>query len=183
MDQVESRFESASKEAVDLMEQVRGQWFPDLKDARIRVLFDTKKRTKGPMIVLGRMMKANDLIRRLTEQFAPGGVDYVLFLDKVAFIHMDHDDRIRLIRHELRHCKYNPFANNVWQLIPHDIEDFQVEIAMNKSAAGWATRIAKITADIYEQMKDNKTNKTQVPATNSNVVGMKKREQRAAAGV
>lgn len=163
-ERVDSRFENGTQDAVDVMERVRREWFEHLKEARIKVLFDTKERKKGPMLILGRIMKANDLIRRLTEQFAPGGCDYVLFLDKIAFSNMEEEDRVRLIRHELRHCVYDPFAKTCWKLIPHDIEDFEVEIALNKDNAGWAKRIAAIAAAIYEQQKDDKKQPSVNPA-------------------
>jgi hypothetical protein len=176
---VESRFENGTQDVVDLMEQVRDEWFKGLSPARIRVLFDTKKRVVAKKLVLGRIMKANDLIRRLTEHFAPGGCDYVLFLDKLAYANMDRDDKIRLIRHELRHCVYNPFAKNVWALIPHDIEDFEAEIALNKASAGWAKRIAQITLAIYEQQKDDNRQPAAKPeaTVQKQVIPMRKRAQ------
>jgi hypothetical protein len=151
---MDSRFEHATQDAYDMMEKIREKSFEELANAKIMILFDTKIRLKGSKVVLGRMMKANDLIRRLTENFSPEGCDYVLFIDKIAWLNMKEKEKIRLVRHELRHCKYNPFAKNPWQIEPHDIEDFEVEVELNKDDIGWAKRVAELVFYIYGQEKE-----------------------------
>jgi hypothetical protein len=145
------RFIAGSAQAYELMEGLIQQHFPDLKKAKILVLFDRKKRVHGNKLVLARMMRSNDLIRRLTDQIEPEGYDYVMFLDKVIFDTASEIDKTRLIRHELRHAFVEYRAKNPYKLIPHDIEDFEAEIALNKDDVGWAKRAASLAMQIYDE--------------------------------
>jgi hypothetical protein len=164
MEIMDIRFENADDLTVQMMNQVREEHFKALRPAVIKVLFDLKKRVTNQKLTLGRIMKANDLIRNLTERFSPRGCDYVLFLDKMAWGLASEEDKIRLMRHELRHGYYNPFAKNVWQLLPHDIEDFEAEIVLNRAEPGWAKRLAQITQAAYEQQADQAEQAKQQPA-------------------
>lgn len=163
------RFVEASEEAITKTQEVRDELFPLLESATIKVLFDTRMRKRGNKIVLGRMLRANDLIRKLTDDLAEEGCDYIMFLDEVAFTNIPPADQVRLIRHELRHCKVMGTPEKPrYKVIPHDIEDFEVEISLNSDNVGWARNAAQLTSDIYEQMsetkKDETSNETTAPA-------------------
>jgi hypothetical protein len=150
------RFIDASEEANALTKEVREKWFPGLESAFIKVLFDTKMRKKGNKLVLGRMLKCNDLIRKLTDAQVEDGCDFIMFLDEVAFKNIPREDQIRLIRHELRHCKvFGTEEKPKHKLVPHDIEDFLIEIEINKDNAGWSTNAAQLATDIYDQITED----------------------------
>lgn len=152
-----TRFIEGSEEAYRIMNEVRNQYFEYLQNATIKILFDTKMRQKGNRLVLGRMLKANDLIRRLTDDLTEEGCDYIMFLDHVAFENITPVDRVRLIRHELRHCKVVGTPEKPkYKVCPHDIEDFVVEIELNQDNVGWARTVAELTEIIYHQMADAK---------------------------
>ena len=158
-----NRFINGSDEARETLSSVREQWFPMLDKAIIKVLFDTKKRTSGGKIVLGRILKANDLIRRLTDDLAEEGCDYILFLDQIAFENIPDEDKIRLVRHELRHCRVIETPKAIkYKIIPHDIEDFQIEIELNKDNIGWAKNAVQLVSDIYEQVEEDRKEKAAV---------------------
>lgn len=152
-----SRFVEGSKEAEEVLERVKKEWFPVLEPATIKVLFDTKLRKRGGKIVLGRILKANDLIRRLTDNLAEEGCDYILFLDEVAFTNISPEDKVRLVRHELRHGKVlGSIEKPKYRILPHDIEDFVIEIELNKDNVDWASKAAQLVSDIYDQFEDQK---------------------------
>ena len=156
------RFIEATEEAVTKTKDAITEWFPQLEPAIIKVLFDTKMRKRGSKIVLGRIVKANDLIRKLTDDLAEEGCDYIMFLDQVAFENIPVKDKVRLIRHELRHCKVTGTVEKPkYNLIPHDIEDFVIEIELNKDDVGWASNAAQLTADIYDQMTEDTKEKAE----------------------
>ena len=150
------RYEEASTEFVNVFNEVRDRYFPELVNAKIKLLFDTKIRKKGGQIVLGRIQKSNDLIRKLTVTEARGneGYDYVITLDKKAFDNVGHDDRVRIIRHELRHTHVDSEAKKPYKLVDHDITDFVQEVSLNNDDPGWARRVSTLTSDIYEQERD-----------------------------
>jgi hypothetical protein len=138
-----------------------------LEDAAIKVLFDTKKRVSGDKITLGRICKSNDLVRRLTDDVAEDGCDYVMFLDQVAFDNISADQRIRLIRHELRHCRVTVGAESIkYSIVPHDIEDFVAEVELNKDDVDWAAKAVALTSDIYSQMEEDAKEKKQIRKLN-----------------
>jgi hypothetical protein len=151
------RFIEASEEAITKTKEAVAKWFPQLDQAIIKVLFDTKMRKRGNKLVLGRILKANDLIRKLTDNLAEEGCDYIVFLDQIAFENISETDKIRLIRHELRHCKVigDDPEKIKYKLIPHDIEDFVIEIELNKDDVGWAGNAAQLATDIYSQMAED----------------------------
>jgi hypothetical protein len=152
------RYEQASDEAVDLLNGVQNLHFPELKNAKIALLYDLKKRTVSGKVMLGQIKKPNDLIRHFTkdEAVAIEGYDYIIILDKVCFENVPETDRIRILRHELRHTFYDiESEDNPYKLVDHDITDFHAEVELNKDDPRWAHRCATLTADIYEQYKED----------------------------
>lgn len=150
------RFIDASEEANALTKEVREKWFPNLEKALFKVLFDTKMRKKGNKLVLGRMLKCNDLIRKLTDDLAKEGCDYIMFLDEVVFKNIPREDQIRLIRHELRHCKVSGTEEKPkYKIVDHDITDFLIELEINKGAENWAANAAQLATDIYDQIAED----------------------------
>jgi len=161
------RFIEANEEATNIMDSIIDEHFPELKDATIKILFDTKKRTYGDKIVLGRMSSTNDLVRRLTDDLSEEGCDYVMYLDQIAFENIPEKDKIRLIRHELRHCRVTVGSESIkYGIIPHDIEDFAQEVKLNSDDVDWAKRAVALASDIYAQMEEDAKEKKQVRKLN-----------------
>jgi len=150
----ETRYAEVTEVEYAVLTEVRNQWFSYLSEARIRILFDLRKKLSSRKIVLARIYKTNDLIKHLTltEQEAEG-TDFIIFLDKVCWDAIPQPDRIRVIRHELRHAevidKKNPFI-----IIGHDIEDFESEVQLNQDDIGWRRRVATLTEIIYQQREE-----------------------------
>jgi hypothetical protein len=154
------RFIEATEEAYELTKKVRNEFFPLLEKAVIKVLFDTKIRKSNNKIVLGSIRRADDLIRRLTDDLSEEGCDYIMFLDQVAFENIPDIDKTRLIRHELRHCKVTGTVEKPkYNLIPHDIEDFLIEVELNKDDVGWCKNAVQLVSDIYEQLEESRKEK------------------------
>ncbi len=103
------RYEEVTEEVKKLFGEVQAKYFPELKNAKIITLFDVKKRASGGRVVLGRIMRTNDLLRHLTkdEAVAIEGYDYIITLDKEGWNAIGDADRVRLLRHELRHTHYD----------------------------------------------------------------------------
>lgn len=154
------RFEDVGKEELDLMEKLRKEYFEDTKQAKIKLLFDTLMRSSKGRLVLGRCKRADDLIRHLTREEAETirGYDFIISLDKVAWTKVaTEDDKVRVLRHELRHVMYDPANKDLFVLRPHDIEDFSAEIALNMAAVKWAEELAGKTLAVYDAEKEDKS--------------------------
>ncbi len=153
------RYEEVTEEVKKLFGEVQAKYFPELKNAKIITLFDVKKRASGGRVVLGRIMRTNDLLRHLTkdEAVAIEGYDYIITLDKEGWNAIVDADRVRLLRHELRHTHYDiDSESNPYRLLDHSITDFYEEVELNKDDPRWRERVATIVEDIYEQKKEDR---------------------------
>ncbi len=149
-----TRYEDAP-ETDSLLRKVRFEHFPELVNAKILVLFDLRKRGSNGAVTLARIMKANDLIRHLSDKITVDGYDYIITIDKVFWTNTGDKDRARVIRHELRHTYFDIKSNaDPYKLIQHDITDFYSEVEMNRDDPRWRERCASLVVDIYDQMKD-----------------------------
>ena len=148
------RYENVPESVKMVVRNVKEQWFPELANARMKVLFDLKKKMSGGKMVLGRIQKTTDLLRHLTteESNSDEGYDYIIYLDKMIFNNIEDEDKIRLVRHELRHtfCDFDS-RTTPYKLIGHDIEDFEEEIRLNGDDMAWSRRCAEIGLSLYEQ--------------------------------
>jgi len=151
------RFEDVTDDVIELLSEVRNEAFPELRNAKIKVLFDTKKRKLGGDLVIGRMTKTNDLIRHLTseESGEPTGYDYIMYVDKAAYENVEKVDKVRILRHELQHCDVDLDSNtNPYKLRPHEISDFHDEIEFNRDDPRWAERVAAVAESVYSRDDD-----------------------------
>ncbi len=153
------RYDEVTDDVIRTFNEVQAKYFPELKNAKIIILFDLKKRTSGGRVVLGRIMKTNDLLRHLTKDdaIAIDGVDYIITLDKQGWDAIGNEDRVRVLRHELRHTYYDiESEDNPYKLIDHSITDFYEEVDLNKDDPRWRERVATVVSDIYEQQKEDR---------------------------
>lgn len=153
------RFESVDENVYEMLETVRSKYFPDLLNAKIKCLFDTKKRTKGGRVVLASIKKTNDLLKLLTAKEAKDneGFTYLIFIDKVIWNNIENKDKVRLLRHELRHTSVSiDDEKDPYKIVPHDFEDFREEVKLNSDDPDWASRIVTLAEDIYAQIDEQK---------------------------
>lgn len=152
------RFEDTDSSVTKVLDEVRGTWFKELKEAKIKCVFDTKIRKSKGKVVLACIRKTNDLLRHLTAEEAHDelGYDYIIAIDKVVWEAIGPEDRIRLIRHEMRHTFLveDEETKDPYKIAPHDIEDFIAEVQLNQDDPGWASRVVALAENIYAQMKE-----------------------------
>ena len=152
------RFEDAPQEAKDLLRNIRTEHFPELRNAKIKLIFDLKRRKAKGQICLARITKANDLIRLLTiDQVDPvEGYDYIISIDRTFWDAVEQADRVRVIRHELRHAYFDIDSDNdPYKIIDHDITDFHAEVDANREDPRWRERCGALVDGIYEQKRDD----------------------------
>ena len=156
------RYEEATPSVLKMLKDLKAKDFAELKNAKIKVLFDLKKRKSGGKIILGRIIKTNDLIRLLTKDDveAAEGYDYIMTLDKKCWDNIPDEDRIRILRHELRHTYFDPEPeNDPYKLVTHSISDFYEEVEANQKDPRWRERVGTLAEDIYEQEKEARLEK------------------------
>ena len=148
-----NRYEDAQVDVRTLVGEIVAEFMPELINARIKVLFDIKKRTSRGKIVISRLQKCSDLLRFLTKDEAGDGdgYDFLLYLDKVTINAVDRADKVRIIRHQLRHIEVdieNP--ENPYKMVHPDVQDFFIELELNKHDIRWAERVSEVAASLYE---------------------------------
>lgn len=153
----EPRFEDCPQQVVNAVEAIREEYFPELDGARIKCVFDLKKRMAGGKLTIARIQRANDMLRFLTIEEAESteGYDYFLFMDKLIFEACSIEDQERIIRHELRHTEVDvENERNPWKLRGHEITDFYDEIQLNSTDPRWAERVATLGESLYDPEND-----------------------------
>jgi hypothetical protein len=150
------RYEDADDSLVEVFLKVAEERFPNTcANLNIKLMFDTKKRVRGGKICLASVEIANDKIKYFTKhEVEVGGYDYILIVDKKAWELANEKDRVRLISHELRHVFVD--ENDKRKIIPHDIEDFVIEVKLNEDDPDWGIKLCTIVTDVYEQEKELK---------------------------
>jgi hypothetical protein len=146
---MDNRYEDVTQADFDVLGKVRVEWFEHLVNANIKLLFDTKKKISEKKIVLAKIYKPNDLINHY---IAEDGVSYIIILDKVAWEVAPEIDKVRLLRHELRHAFIS--ESGKFELVGHDFEDFYPEAKLNSDDPDWARRISTLTSAIYAQREE-----------------------------
>ena len=142
-----NRFEDVTADEYVVLNEVRDRHFSELASANIKMIYDTKKRKSNGKIVLARIKKPNEVEKFLCSD----EVDYIMFLDQNAWILADHEDKIRLVRHELRHTDVNLDAVKPWGLRGHTVEDFYREIDLNADKPKWADELALMADMKYDE--------------------------------
>lgn len=150
------RYEDASENLVEVYLQVAEERFPTTcANLNIKLMFDTKRRVRQGKLILASIEIASEKIKYFTKNDVNvDGVDYVLTVDRKAWELANVNDKVRLLSHELRHVYVDEEGRR--KLIPHDIEDFVVEVKLNTDDPDWATKLVTLVADIYEQEKELK---------------------------
>jgi hypothetical protein len=157
---METRYIEAGPKEYELLNDLIAEVFPELVNAKFKIFFNLKKHVSQTKIVLAHIEMTDDLTRYLTisEFDMAEGADYCIFLDHVLWttLLVDRpDDKIRLMRHELRHTRVEPDSKRPYKISPHDIEDFVEEVKLNKDNPGWMSPIAQLLSAVYEQMKED----------------------------
>ena len=153
---MKNRFEDASEKARVMLETIRAQHFKELNDAKILLLFDLKRRATADKITFAQIKKSDDLIRHISadDRDMVYGFDYIITVDKLLWDNIENTDRERVLRHELRHSKYDPESETIYKIRPHTIEDFHEEVELNHDDPQWGQKLAVSLEALYDQQKN-----------------------------
>ena len=151
------KYEDVPEMIYEMYERLKGEYFPQLANAKILFLINRKKMMKRGSIVLGKMVKPSDLVKYLSRNEAPeDGYDYIMLLDSQLIKHCEESDIERVVRHELRHTFFDSDSKSPYKLVDHDFSDFYDEVELNKDDPTWAKRVSTTVSLIYHQEKDEK---------------------------
>ena len=118
-------------EPYKLMAQVRKDWHPDIKEAKIALAWRKGfKADKDGHLTLGKCIKAAELQKEFVDY------DFVILLNFEVWNEKEFtkEKKIALLDHELCHCgealdkegepKVDAKGRRVWRIVKHDLEEF-----------------------------------------------------------
>jgi len=146
-----TRFEIAPEWVADLVTRVAERGFRALVNDGVQILtlFDLQRRMSQGRFILGRLAKAKDELKVISQTAGHAAYDYVLYLDKIVFMRMEGPDRIHLIKHELSHALGNETkdGDRRWGMAGHDFELFAWEVKIpdwQKRCQRWSEMAAAL---------------------------------------
>ena len=153
------RYEDSDDHLTEVFLNVMEEHFPQLQFLKFKLIFDLKQRVSKGRLVLATIETASPKIKYLSkDKIAIDGYDLLLIMDQKAWEVASADQRVRLIRHEMRHVQLDESGGV--KIVGHEIEDFHIEVKLNSDAPEWRMQLATLTHDMYEQeklmLKENK---------------------------
>ena len=146
------RYEDSDESLVETFLSVMEEHFPQLQFLKFKLIFDLKQRVSKGRLVLASIETAGPKIRYLSkDNIAVDGYDLLLIVDQKAWELATVEQRVKLIRHELRHVQIDEKGSV--KIVGHDIEDFHIEVKLNQNDPEWRMKLATLTHDMYEQEK------------------------------
>jgi hypothetical protein len=148
-----SRFTDVDPDTKKMINEIISKDFSHLTQAKIKMIFDQKKRKSGGRYQLGKMQKSNDLIRYLTSREAmdPEGFDYLMYIDENVFEALDQSDKVRLVRHLLQYADIDFEAEKPYKIRKEEVITWYDELEFNKDDPKWFERLEVIAESIYNQ--------------------------------
>lgn len=148
------RYEEADESLVSVFSKVLDSRFAQYGYLNFKLVYDLKRRTKNGNLIMASIELASPKIKFFSQdKKAEEGYDYVLFVDKCAWVLASEKDRERLISHELRHVFIDEFGRP--KIVGHELEDFYAEIELNRDDPEWGRKLSILVMDVYEQEKEN----------------------------
>lgn len=157
------KYEDVEDSVVELFNKVRTDYnFSDISDAKFKLVYRNNRKGKKQFIVIAEICATNDMIRFLTSDKIEEGYDYIIIIDKNIFNALDENDKIRVLRHELRHTDVvvnEKSGKIIYTTQRHSIEDFYEDVTIESQAGGdmrWKERLSSIAESIYEELDEKK---------------------------
>lgn len=149
---MENRFEEATNDVIDKVDEVIRNKFPQLNGVFIRVVMDLKKRKSGGNYVLVKLDKSSAILRHISaDNINPEGVDYIMYIDKSVWIELSERDRERVIAHGLYHTDCDFEKEIPYNVRKPTVQTFYEEIADNQDDDRWAERLDLLAESIYNE--------------------------------
>ena len=157
-----SRYSNVDKDTTKLINSIINESFKHLLQARIKMIFDARKRKSSGKYVIGKIQKTNEFTRFLTsvETGDPAGFDYFLYLDEKVFEAIDTIDKIRVVRHLLQYEDIDYESDTPFKLRKEEVLTWYDEMEFNKEDPKWQDRLQAVAESIHNP-EDNEVENAQ----------------------
>lgn len=160
------KYEDVENDVVELFEKVVDEYhFNNVADARFKLVYRNKKKGSRNFITIAEICSTSEMVRFLTSKEVEDGYDYIIIIDKNIWEALDEKDRIRVLRHELRHCDVvvnDKTGTITYGTRKHTVEDFYEDIEIEAQPDGdsrWKERISATAESIYEAIEEEEKEK------------------------
>ena len=126
--------------------------FPEISGYSFGLLFREKIKKSRGNVVVAEICLPGKLLSYFAKNDDGNPFDFLMIVDEMAWACARDEDRIRVIRHELRHV--NISEKGVPRLVDHDFQDFHEEVELNADDPSWCAKLVEITLAGYKQVKD-----------------------------
>ena len=145
-------FRKADESVHEIFIQLVEKTFPEISGYSFGLLFRDKVKKSRGRVTLAEICLPGKLLQYFARNSAGQPYDFLLVCDEMVWAVANEDDRVRIMRHELRHVYIDEKGKP--RLVGHDFEDFHEEVKLNADCPDWAARLVKIADAGYKQVKD-----------------------------
>jgi len=147
-----SQFRKADSTVYSVFLDMIEKTFPELTGYSFGLLYREKiKKSKGG-VILAEVCRPGKLLSYFAKNDAGKPFDFLIVVDEMAWVCAREKDRIRIMRHELRHIHISD--KGAIMLRGHDFQDFYVEVDLNADDPSWCQKLVEVTLAGYDQVKD-----------------------------
>lgn len=111
----------AKGEVLDIVRQMVNAYHPNLKMAKIGVVFRSETSSAGGYEVWAKTAKADAKTNALLEGAGADMIDFLIWIAEPAWKNLSTEQRQALVDHELCHCSG---VEDAWRMRGHDFEEF-----------------------------------------------------------
>jgi hypothetical protein len=134
---------------LELMEKI----FPELSGLSFGLLFREQIKKSRGNVTLAEVCKPSKLMSYYAVNDRGNPFDFIMIFDEMAWACASDKDRVRIMRHELRHVRVND--KGAACLVTHDFQDFYVEVELNSDDPAWCQKLCEVTLAGYDQIKND----------------------------
>jgi hypothetical protein len=146
-----SQFRKADSSVYTVFLDMIEKNFPELSGYSFGLLFREKIQKSQGNVTIASICQPTKLLSYFAKNDNGKPFDFLIIVDEMAWCCAKEKDRIRIIRHELRHID---MSGKSPRLIGHDFQDFYKEVDLNADDPSWCQKLAEVTLAGYDQVKD-----------------------------
>jgi len=147
-----SDFRKADSTVYETFLEMIEKVFPELSGYSFGLLYREKiKKSRGRMI-FAEICLPGKLLSYFARNDNGNPYDFLIVVDEMVWATCTPQDRIRIMRHELRHVYIS--EKGAPKLVDHDFQDFYAEVDLNADDPSWTRRVAEVADAAYDQLKN-----------------------------
>jgi hypothetical protein len=147
-----SEFRKADNSVYQVFLEIIEEYFPALSSFSFGLLFREKLKKSRGGVILAEVCLPSKLLSYYAKNDEGNPYDFLVIFDEMAWSCGKVLDRVRIMRHELRHIFISEKGKPM--MVGHDFEDFHAEVELNIDDPSWGSNLAEVIVAAYKQIKE-----------------------------